>query len=192
MKKTVVKEEKTLKGPRIAPLRAIMFLVFAAALVAGDQLAKSWVLSNETLRNGGTIPLIPGLFDLAYTFNTGAAWSILAEHSWGIYVLTGISAAAALLFFVFLIKRSGWPFAMPFSLTLVFAGTVGNLIDRVYLQGVVDFFDFHYGDWHFPTFNIADSLIVVGIILLLIYLLFFEVKFRERFEQEQKIKVRPL
>lgn len=192
MKKTVVKSDLSDKGPKIAPLRAFLYLVFTAALIALDRLTKYWVLGHETLRSGESVEIIPGFFSFTYTFNTGAAWSFLAEHAWGIYVLTGISAVAAVVFLIFLIRRSGWPFLLPFSLSLVLAGTVGNLIDRVFLQGVVDFLDFYVGNRHFPTFNIADSCIVTGIILLAIVLIFLEPKYRARFAAEQKHKVRPI
>lgn len=192
MKKNATKQEITSKGPRIAPLRSFIFILLAAGLVALDQLTKTRVLANETLMAGGEIALIPNLFSLRYTFNTGAAWSILADQTWGIYLLSGISAVASLVFLFLLIKRSGWPVFLPLSLTMVLAGAAGNLIDRFYLGGVVDFFDFFYGDWHFPTFNVADSLITVGVIFLIIYLIFFEEKHRERFLKEQKNKIRPL
>lgn len=192
MKKTVVRTEEEIRGPKPAPLRAVLFIIFTAALVALDRWSKYWVLAHDGLQNGESIEIIPGFFYFTYTFNKGAAWSFLADKSWGIYVLTGISAIAAVLFLIFLIKRSGWPFLMPFSLSLILAGTVGNLIDRFFLQGVVDFLDFHFGSRHFPTFNVADSLIVVGIILLIIMLIFVEPKFMKRWTIEQKHKVRPI
>ncbi len=192
MKKTVIKTETEVKGPAIRPLRAFLFIVFAAALVALDRMSKYWVLAHDGLRSGESIEIIPGFFNLSYTFNTGAAWSLLADKSWGIYVLTAISAVAAIAFLILLIRRSGWPFIIPFTISLILAGTVGNLIDRLFLHGVVDFLDFYYGSRHFPTFNLADSLIVVGIILLLLLMIFYEPKFKERYAVEQKHKVRPI
>lgn len=82
MKKNATKQEITSKGPRIAPLRSFIFILLAAGLVALDQLTKTRVLANETLMAGGEIALIPNLFSLRYTFNTGAAWSILADQTY--------------------------------------------------------------------------------------------------------------
>lgn len=192
MKKTVIKEDVVIREPKPSPVRAILFLIFAAALTACDQWIKLLVLADEGLKNGQKYEVIPGFFNIAYTYNTGAAWSFLADKPWGIHVLTAISAVASLIFIFFVIKKSGWPFFLPFSLSLILAGTAGNLIDRFYLQGVVDYLDFVFGSWHFPTFNLADSLIVIGVIFLAIYLLFFEHKHKSRFEIEQKHKVRPL
>ncbi len=193
MKKNATGAPQLKKVPPIKLFRFLVYLLIAAALVAADQLTKNWVLGNSTLMTpGGEIVVIPNFFSLRYTFNTGAAFSFLAGQAWGISVLTMISAVAAVLFLVILLLKSGWPTLLPTSLLMILAGTVGNGIDRYAMGGVVDFFDFYYGNWHFPTFNIADSLIVVGVILLLIYLFFFEEKDRKCFEKQAKNAVRPL
>ncbi len=178
--------------PPMKPFRFIIYIILAGILVAADQLSKAWVLTNETLQNRGEIPIIPNFFSFRYTFNTGAAFSFLADRPWGIDLLTILSGVAAVVFFIILLRKSGWPPLLPVSLMMVFAGTIGNGIDRFQMGGVVDFLDFYYQSWHFPTFNIADSLIVVGVILLLIYVFFLEDRHRKRYQLQQKLKVRPI
>lgn len=193
MKKNIQNEE-TLKvsGPKASFFRFFLFFLFALVLIAADQYLKYRVLNSNKLMNGGEIVVIEEFFSLRYAFNTGAAWSFLANVDWGIYALTGVSILAGIVFFLLLIRYSSWPFILPFSLSLTFAGTVGNLIDRIRFQGVVDFFDFYYKGWHFPTFNIADSSIVVGMILLLIYVVFFEEKDKKKFRQDQRLRIRKI
>ncbi len=193
MKKNAQAAQVGKQVPTIKPFRFIIYLLLAAALVALDQLSKNWVLGNPVLMApGGEIQVIPNFFSLRYTFNTGAAFSFLAQQAWGISVLTLISAVAAVVFLVLLLVKSGWPPLLPVSLLMILAGTVGNGIDRYTMGGVVDFLDFYYQNWHFPTFNLADSLITVGVVLLLIYLFFREEKDRKRFAREAKNQVRPL
>lgn len=146
----------------------MLWFLISALLILIDQLTKLWVLASPVLMNGGRITIIDGFFHIIYTLNRGAALSFLADRSWGIYVLTAISFLVGITVAVLLWRqRSGMKlFAM--TLSLILAGTVGNLIDRVRLGGVVDFLDFQFGSWHFPTFNVADSCLTIGAFLLII------------------------
>ena len=145
------------------------YAVLAAALVALDQLVKYLVSHNIPL--GGHVPFLPHLVELTYFQNTGAAFSMLEEHTW---LLTLISAVMSVVLGVAVWKKF---FAHPFgrcALTLVLAGAVGNLIDRA-LQGyVVDMFNVLFMD--FAIFNVADIFITVGGVMLVIYFLFLEGK----------------
>ena len=142
------------------------YAVLAAALVALDQLVKYLVSHNIPL--GGHVPLLPHLVELTYFQNTGAAFSMLEEHTW---LLTLISAVMSVVLGVAVWKKF---FAHPFgrcALTLVLAGAVGNLIDRA-LQGyVVDMFNVLFMD--FAIFNVADICVVVGGIAACVYYVFF-------------------
>ena len=142
------------------------YAVLAAALVALDQLEKYLVSHNIPL--GGHVPFLPHLVELTYFQNTGAAFSMLEEHTW---LLTLISAVMSVVLGVAVWKKF---FAHPFgrcALTLVLAGAVGNLIDRA-LQGyVVDMFNVLFMD--FAIFNVADICVVVGGIAACVYYVFF-------------------
>ena len=141
------------------------YAVLAAALVALDQLVKYLVSHNIPL--GGHVPLLPHLVELTYFQNTGAAFSMLEEHTW---LLTLISAVMSVVLGVAVWKKF---FAHPFgrcALTLVLAGAVGNLIDRMVQSYVVDFLYFKLID--FPIFNVADCYVTAGAILLAILILF--------------------
>ena len=106
----------------------MLYLILAALLVALDQAVKFLVRAHIPL--GGSLPVLPGVLDLTYVQNTGAAFSLLEEHTW---ILTIVSAVVSVLLAVLLARRVfPRPFAMV-SLALVLAGAVGNLIDRALL-----------------------------------------------------------
>lgn len=141
--------------------------VLICVLVILDQVSK-WMVSRY-------IPLhheyeiLSGFFSLTHVHNPGAAWGILAAHSWGTAVLAVISFVLGILLF-FLVGRCK-EMSLRLTLALIFAGSAGNLIDRVVRSYVVDFFHFRFGGWSFPSFNLADSYIVCGSIVLFFLLL---------------------
>ncbi|MDD2213133.1 MAG: signal peptidase II [Oscillospiraceae bacterium] len=140
----------------------VWYLIVAAGVIL-DQLTK---LAAQHLKPDGVVTVIPGFLYFIYRVNTGAAWSFLAEHAWGIYALAALSAVASLLF-LYLLSRAAET-GVKLALSLITAGTIGNMIDRVWRGGVIDFVDTHFGSYQFPTFNAADSLLVVGTVILLI------------------------
>ena len=143
----------------------MLYFILAALLVLADQLVKYLVSSNIPL--GGSVPFLPHLMDLTFVKNTGCAFSLLEEHTW---LLTLVSAAMSVVLAVALAKKF---FAHPIgrlSLTLLLAGAVGNLIDRVTLGYVVDMFRTLFMD--FAVFNVADICVVVGGIAAGAYYLF--------------------
>lgn len=147
----------------------MLYIVLAAALVGLDQLVKVLVRLNIPL--GGSVPFLPHVLQLTFWKNTGASFSILTEYTW---ILALVSAAASVLLLVLLVKRVfPHPFAM-FSLALVLAGAVGNLIDRVCLGYVTDMFQTLF--MNFPIFNVADICIVCGGIAFCVYFLLFQGK----------------
>ncbi len=149
-----------------------LFIVVAAISLALDQGVKAWIAGN--LRLHETIPLIPGLFNLTYITNSGAAFGILAESGkWG-HVFFQVVSFAALGGLIYLVQRAHrrHPLLI-WGAALVFGGAFGNLIDRLRFRHVIDFLDFYVGRYHWPAFNIADSCITIGGLLLVLYFLKF-------------------
>ena len=136
---------------------------FVVLLAAADQLVKHWVVLR--LRPVGTIPVIPKLFSLSYVENRGAAWGMLAGQQ--VFLI-----AFSVLTLGFLAWKRKELFAPlwggPLTMTLIFGGIIGNLIDRIRLNYVIDFLDFYWGQSHFPAFNIADASICCGVFLFIV------------------------
>lgn len=141
-------------------------------VVLADQLSKFAVaatipaggsLSSEP---GSIVTVIPGFFYLIHVFNTGAAWSIFAGYA-SVLGIIGILAVLAILLF----RRSFQLYrpAMQWIFGLLCGGIIGNAIDRLLYGHVVDFIDLHFGSYRYPTFNIADSAIVIGVIVYLLW-----------------------
>ena len=126
-----------------------------------DQVVKAWAM--QRLKGGAAVPVLP-FFNLAYVENRGCAWGMLQGHVWPL-------AAFAIVAFALLLwkRRSVFPTGrLGFATeTLLYAGILGNLIDRLYYGFVVDMFDFHWGVRHFPCFNVADSCITVAAVMLI-------------------------
>ena len=151
----------------------MVYFIIAAALVAADQIVKALVRAHIPL--GGSIPFLPGVMDLAYVQNTGAAFSLFEGKTW---ILAVISLVIAVLLAIALAKRLfKHPFGR-FTLALVLAGAVGNLIDRVALGFVTDMFQTTF--IHFAVFNVADICVVLGGIALCVYVVFFFEKWEKR------------
>ena len=147
----------------------MLYALLAAALVALDQLVKFLVRSNSGL--GESVPFLPHVLQFTYVQNTGAAFSLLEEHTW---VLTLISLGASILLAVLLFKKVfPHPFAMT-CLSVVLAGAVGNLIDRAFLGYVTDMFQTLF--INFAVFNVADICVVCGGIAFCVYYLLFHGK----------------
>jgi len=149
-------------APAPVPLRR--WLLLAAAIVVLDQMTKFAILG--TMRPGDEIRLLPFL-SLVLVFNPGAAFSFLAtESGWQRWFFAAIATAAS-VFLVWLLRKGG-DRAYLTGLALILGGAVGNLIDRIWLGQVVDFVLLHWRGWTYPAFNVADSAITIGAILLII------------------------
>lgn len=160
-----------------------MMWLFIVILVAVDQLTKYLVVQN--LGPKDFITVIPNFFEIIYRENRGAAWSLLADANWGIYVLRIISLLAAILFCFLLTKiKHNW---LKVAMVLMIAGTIGNGIDRWLLGYVVDFLSFTFGSYVFPTFNVADSVLVVGTIMFAAGMLF--IPHDKQFDEDKKLTV---
>lgn len=150
---------------------ALSWLLLSVAIIVADQLSKLAILAHFQLHE--TLPLISGLLNLTLAFNDGAAFSFLQNAGgWQRWLFTVLAFAVSAVLVVWLKRtpRGDWRTALPLS--LVVGGAIGNVIDRVRLGHVVDFIDVHYSGWFFPAFNVADSAISVGAVLLLFFGLF--------------------
>ncbi len=132
-----------------------------------DQVSKYWVVSY--LKNENSIPLIKDIFHFTYAENTGAAFSFLSGKQTFLVILTSIVMAVMLVYLYRWTKVDG-EFWQKIALAMVIGGGIGNLIDRIRLNYVIDFLDFRA--INFAIFNIADSFIVVGAIILVIATMF--------------------
>ena len=142
-------------------------ILIAAVVVLLDRLTKTLVAQRITLHD--SIDVVPGLFRLTHVQNQGAAFGLFSDSTWEwkLAMLILFSLAALAVVSALLWKNGNALNATAIALSLVFGGALGNLWDRVVSGRVVDFLDFYLGPHHWPAFNIADSAIVVGALLLL-------------------------
>ena len=147
------------------------YLLAAFALYMADQASKAWAV--KTLRFGEERVIIRGFLQLIYTENPGIAFGQLQEGGafgrWFFVVLAGLAAAAVFYYFMRTPRNDDRVLG---ACALLLAGILGNLTDRVRLGYVVDFIVLHAGNYHWPTFNIADASITVGALLLAYDLVF--------------------
>lgn len=163
----------TVKPPRSARIRAYrLLLTLATAVFALDQLTKWWIVMNVPFNpmhvhgGGGDLEIIPGFFYIIHVGNTGAAWSIFSGQS----LLLALLAVATLVGIFFWRHSLGLrDRIVQISFGLLCGGIVGNLLDRLLHSHVIDFVDLHFGNYIYPTFNVADSGICVGVGLYLLY-----------------------
>ncbi|MPM25296.1 Lipoprotein signal peptidase [bioreactor metagenome] len=150
----------------------MLYALLVAVLVAADQLVKFQVRAHIPLYGSRT--LIPHFVGLTYVRNTGAAFSLFSEHTW---ILALISAVVSVAIIIVLAKGIVDTPVGRLCLSVVLAGTIGNLIDRAFIGYVTDMFDFLF--MRFAVFNVADICVVCGGIATCIYLLFFYTKWEK-------------
>ncbi len=130
-----------------------------------DQVTKQLIVSNMDLYQ--SIDILP-FFNLTYVHNLGAAFSFLADQGgWQRWFFTAIAAIASVVFIVWLAKTPKQQALLSVAFALMLSGAVGNLIDRVLFGYVIDFLDFYGFGYHFPAFNVADSMIFIGAALMI-------------------------
>ncbi len=152
------------------PIRAnaLPWLGWSALLIVLDQASK-W-LAVERLHFQEPVPFVPGFWNWTLTHNTGAAFSFLANAGgWqhGFFIALALLISTALVVALKRTARTDWCSALPFA--LIIAGALGNVIDRIRFGYVIDFVDWYWRDWHWPVFNVADSCIVVGATLMVLF-----------------------
>ena len=148
-----------------AAWRGGMFALIAACIVALDQVTKLWVRSNLTLSQ--SIPIF-GPLSLTNVRNTGSAFGLFVNQAFLLAIIAIAGILTILLFYRYFSKSSMLGVS---ALSLVFAGAIGNLIDRLRFRYVTDFIDVRlWGDFHWPTFNVADSAITIGSIVMVVFI----------------------
>lgn len=141
------------------------FLFTAFLIVFADQATKAVVVSNLNLYE--VKPVLEGFFNITYITNTGAAFGFMAGSDKWRHIFFQVISIVALCGLVYLYHSSrSRSYSLLWGISLVFGGALGNLIDRIRYRSVVDFLDFYVGRYHWPAFNIADSAITVGGVLL--------------------------
>jgi len=138
-------------------------LAIATLVLLLDQLSKWSALSN--LKLGIPEEVLP-FMNWLLLFNPGAAFSFLAQSSgWQRWFFTILGLAAS-LYILWLLRKNQSDKMLSWALSLILGGALGNVLDRIMFGAVVDFIDLHYGNWHWPAFNIADSAICIGAALI--------------------------
>ncbi len=141
------------------------WLLIAAVIILADQFTKILIIGSFNL---GDVHRVTSFFDLVRAHNFGAAFSFLHGASgWQRWFFLGLGLAAA-AFIVWMLRRHGHQRLFSWALTLILGGALGNVIDRAIHGYVVDFLQVHAGGWYFPAFNVADSAITIGAILLIL------------------------
>jgi signal peptidase II len=151
-----------------------LYAAIAVIVFAGDQVTKALVKASVPER--AVIPVIPHFLNLTHTRNAGVAFGLFSDapSPWKTWVLVVISVAllAAVAGIVIRTRRLHWESGV--GLAMILGGALSNLVDRIRTGRVLDFVDIYFRSYHWPTFNLADSAIVVGAIFLILQLLFSE------------------
>lgn len=150
---------------------ALIWLLLSAAIIIADQWSKAWVLSS--LPEYEPVVVIEGFWNWFRTYNTGAAFSFLSDAGgWQLWFFTALAVGISglMAYWMWGTARGAWRSAVPYA--LVIGGAIGNVIDRLMHGHVVDFIQWHFGDHYWPSFNIADSAIVLGAVGIALFGLF--------------------
>lgn len=144
-------------------------LAIAAVLIVADQITK-WIILERVMVPPRIIP-VTDFFNLVLVWNRGVSFGLFSDgdpsQRW---ILIGVALAVTTALTVWLWRADRWPVAL--ALGLVIGGALGNVIDRLRFGAVADFLDFHVAGFHWPAFNLADSAITVGVVLLVLDSLF--------------------
>lgn len=143
----------------------LVWLGLALIIFLADQFTKVLVVGYYTL---GDSTVVTSFFNLVRAHNTGAAFSFLANAGgWQRWFFTGIGLVAA-MFIVWMLKAHPGQKLFSFAMACILGGAIGNVVDRLVHGYVVDFLDFHWAGWHYPSFNVADSAITIGAVCLIL------------------------
>jgi len=142
------------------------WLLLAVSVIVLDQASKQAILASFS--HGEQLAIVPGFFNLTLAFNTGAAFSFLADAGgWQRYFFT-LLALAISGGIIWLLKKHANEPRFCLQLSLVMGGALGNALDRLVYGHVIDFIQVYYQQWYYPAFNIADSAICIGVVLMLL------------------------
>ena len=148
-------------------MQYILMALMGCGIVAADQLSKLWIVENIPLYQ--QTPVIPGLFHLTYVQNTGAAFSSFQGQQWLFILVFAVLTAAVI--WEFTTKKMGFSTFERWCIAAIYAGGLGNMIDRLRLSYVVDMIEVEF--IRFPVFNVADCFITCGCIAMMVSLVFF-------------------
>lgn len=155
----------TVRATRREDVAMLPWLGLALVILIVDQFTKVMVLGYYRL---GDSTRVTGFFNLVRVHNEGAAFSFLADAAgWQRWFFTAIGIGAA-LFIVWMLRSHPGQRLFAFAMSCILGGAIGNVIDRLVHGYVVDFLQFHYAGWYFPSFNVADSAITIGAISLIL------------------------
>ncbi len=154
----------------LSPLIVVMVFIFALLL---DQLTKTFIIANLIPNVGDYMSVIPKVISFIFVKNKGAAWGIFEDNTIFLIIMTFIGMAIIMTFYILRLKNAGNKSSILLAVTvgLIMGGAIGNLGDRLFLGYVRDFINFDF--MNFPVFNFADIALTFGIILLVIYIIFF-------------------
>ena len=172
-------------GRRNIVIFIVIPIVILISLVGIDRFTK--VYFEQLYRNVGEVVVIPNFFKFTFTINKGAAFSFLAEKSWGqliFKIITPFALMAFVLVLVYAIKKR-YKF-LTIAFVLVISGTLGNYIDRLLFNGVVDFISFQFGSYFFPVFNVADICLTIGVIMAIVHFCFIDKNKLFAFKKKRK------
>ncbi len=148
----------------------LKWLWLSVVVIVLDQVTKYMV--TDSLHLYQSIPVLPSL-NLVLAHNSGAAFSFLSDAGgWQRWFFTVIAIVVSIVIVVWITRLKQNELRLAVALSLVLGGAIGNVWDRIALGYVVDFIDVYYGEWHWPAFNVADSAICIGAVLLIIDALF--------------------
>ena len=155
----------------------LKWTILSLVIIVLDQITK--YIASANLIMFDPVPIIP-MLNFTLMHNEGAAFSFLSDAGgWQRWFLSGLAIIVSVILIVWIKKLKPEEKALAISLSLILGGAIGNVIDRLYLGYVVDFIDVYYNDMHWPAFNIADSAISVGAVLMII------LSFRSTGEEKQ-------
>lgn len=167
------KSELTQVAPAETSKSLSFWLLLAAVLIILDQVTKLYFEYNFEFQE--RINILP-FFDFILVYNTGAAFSFLADAGgWQHWFFIGL-ALAAVIFITYQLRTHKQDLFYCFSLCLIMAGAIGNVIDRILYGHVIDFLLFYWNNWYFPAFNLADCFITVGAVLVIVQEIFMRKK----------------
>lgn len=142
------------------------WLLLSLLVVIFDQTSKQLVEASFLVFE--QMPLLPFL-NLTLVYNEGAAFSFLSDQGgWQRWLFSGLALAVTAVLIAWLSRLSPGHRWLAAALSLIIGGAVGNLIDRLFIGHVIDFVDLYYGRWHWPAFNVADSAIFVGVVMVMV------------------------
>ena len=154
--------------PKSVRPNALSWLLLSLAVIGLDQWSKQWVMGS--LPEYTAVPVVDGFWNWYRTYNTGAAFSFLSDAGgWQKWLFTALALGISgwMAYWLRRTPRNDWRTALPFA--LVIGGAIGNVIDRMLHGKVIDFIQWYWRDYHWPSFNIADSAIVAGAVCIGIF-----------------------